>query len=78
MGISTFNYILIRDIDSFEREFKKNYYNMVKSRVGLTSFSLCSVARLNYQSDFLGLGMVKEGTKCGENQVCKKEIIKVK
>lgn len=51
---------------------------MDKSRVGLTSFSLCSVARLNYQSDFLGLGMVKEGTKCGENQVCKKEIIKVK
>lgn len=51
---------------------------MVKSRVGLTSFSLCSVARLNYQSDFLGLGMVKEGTKCGENQVCKKKKIKVK
>lgn len=78
MGISTFNYILIRDVDSFKENEKKNYYNMDKSRVGLTSFSLCSVARLNYQSDFLGLGMVKEGTKCGENQVCKKEIIKVK
>lgn len=78
MGISTFNYILIRDVDSFKENEKKNYYNMDKSRVGLTSFSLCSVARLNYQSDFLGLGMVKEGTKCGENQVCKKKIIKVK
>lgn len=35
----------------------------------LRSSSLCSVASLNYKTDFIGLGMVKEGTKCGANKV---------